>query len=87
MIRQVLIEIGLFAAPFVAYAIFLWATRAGVVDPNSWPLGTVAWLTASAVVLVAASFVVLALMSGVPPRSTYVPAHMEDGQLVPGTTK
>jgi hypothetical protein len=87
MIRQVLTELGLFIAPFAAYAIFLWATRAGVLDPASWPFRTVAWLTVSAVVLVGASFVLLALFSGVPPRSTYVPAHIEDGQVVPGTTK
>lgn len=87
MIRPLLMEFGLFIAPFVAYAIFLWATRAGVLDPEHWPLRTVAWLTATSLVLVAASFVVLAQMSGAPPGSTYVPAHMEKGRLVPGTVK
>ena len=38
MIRPVLTELALFLAPFVVYAIFLWATRAGVLDPESWPL-------------------------------------------------
>jgi Family of unknown function (DUF6111) len=36
---------------------------------------------------VAVSFIVLAEYSGAPPRSTYVPAHMEDGRFVPGQTK
>jgi hypothetical protein len=85
MIRQVLTELSLFLSPFIAYAIFLWATRAGVLKPESWPLRTVTLLTAAALVLVAASFVMLT--SGVPPGSTYVPARMEDGRLVPGTTK
>ena len=36
MIRPVLTEIALFLAPFVVYAIFLWATRGGVLHPESW---------------------------------------------------
>ena len=33
------------------------------------------------------SFVVLAHFTGAPPGSTYTPAHVEDGVLVPGTTQ
>jgi hypothetical protein len=33
MIRPVLTEIALFLAPFIAYAIFLWATKAEVLHP------------------------------------------------------
>jgi Family of unknown function (DUF6111) len=87
MIRPLLMEIGLFFAPFIAYALFLWATRLGVLDPEHWPLRTVAWLTAASLVLVVASFVVLAQLSGAPVGSTYVPAHMEKGRLVPETVK
>jgi len=36
-------------------------------------------------VLVIASFVLLARFSGAPSNSTYVPAHVENGKLVPGT--
>ena len=32
MIRPIFTEVALFVAPFVAYALFLWATRAGVLD-------------------------------------------------------
>ena len=38
MIRIGFTEIALFAAPFVLYAVFLWATKAGVMDLESWPL-------------------------------------------------
>jgi hypothetical protein len=34
-----------------------------------------------------ASFIVLAQFSGAPPGSTYVPAHVEGGKLVPGVTR
>jgi hypothetical protein len=87
MIRPFLIEVSLFLAPFVAYAIFVWATRAGVLDPKSWSLPILGWLTLAAFVLMIGSFVVMAQFGGAPPNSTYVPAHMEDGRLVPGRTQ
>jgi hypothetical protein len=87
MIRPVLTEIALFLAPFLAYVVFLWATRAGVLHPDSWRLPRVTWLLIVALVLMIGSFLVLAQWGGSPPGLTYVPAHMEDGQLVPGKTK
>jgi Family of unknown function (DUF6111) len=87
MIRPVFTEIALFVAPFAAYALFLWATRAGVLDVSSWSLPRLAWLTMSALVLVIASFLALAQFGGGPPGSTYVPAHIENGRLVPGIYK
>ena len=87
MIRIGFTEIGLFAAPFVLYAVFLWATKAGVMDLESWPLSRIAWLSIAALVLVVGSFVYFANFSGVPPGSTYVPAHIENGKFVPGQAK
>jgi hypothetical protein len=87
MIRPVLTEIALFLAPFLVYAVFLWATQAGVLHPNSWSLPRVTWLVIAALVLMIGSFVGLAQWGGSPPGSTYVPAHIEDGQFVPGETK
>ena len=87
MIRPVATEVALFLAPFAAYAVFLWATRAGVLDPQSWPASRLAWLTISALILLLGSFLVIAQFSHSPPGSTYVPAHLEKGKLVPGGTK
>jgi heme/copper-type cytochrome/quinol oxidase subunit 3 len=87
MIRPVATEIILFLVPFVAYAIFLWATEAGVLHPQSWPLSRVAWLAIAALVLMTGSFIVLAQWGGEPKNSVYVPAHIENGKLVPGTMK
>jgi hypothetical protein len=87
MARPILTELALFLTPFVLYAVFLWTTRAGVFDPSQWPLSRVAWLLAAAFVLMIGSFLVLAEWGGAPPDSTYVPAHLEDGKLVPGQTK
>jgi hypothetical protein len=88
MIRPVLTELLLFVAPFVLYVVFLWATKAGVLDAESWPLSRIAWLTIAALALVLGSFVYFAHFSGAPPGSTYVPAHIdESGKFVPGTTR
>jgi hypothetical protein len=84
MIRPILTEVALFLAPFAAYAVFLWATRAGVLHPASWSIRALAWLTISALVLMIVSFVVIGQFSGAPPGATYVPAHMENGKFVPG---
>lgn len=87
MIRPLLTEVGIFLVPFVAYALFLMATRTGVLSASSWPFRTVAVLTAIALVLLLASFLLLAHFSGAPPGSTYTPAHMENGKLVPGANR
>ena len=39
------------------------------------------------VLLTILSLVLLAHFSGAPPGSTYVPAHIEDGRLVPGRSQ
>jgi Family of unknown function (DUF6111) len=84
MIRPVLTEVGIFLIPFVAYALFLVATRAGVFTSSSWPAHLIAKLVLGSLLLVVISFILLAHFSGAPPNSTYVPAHIEDGKLVPG---
>ncbi len=87
MIRPILTEIGIFLIPFAVYAAFLIATRSGLLVWSSWPLHVIAKLTTGALVLVVISFVLLAQYSGAPPDSTYVPAHLENGRLVPGVEK
>jgi hypothetical protein len=87
VIRPVATELALFLVPFILYALFLWATRAKVLDPERWSLNTLIWLTIAALALILGSFLVLAHFSGAPSGSTYIPAHIENGRLVPGTTK
>jgi hypothetical protein len=84
MIRPIFTELALFLAPFVVYAIFLVATKASVLAMASWPPKRLAGLAIVALLLMIGSFIYLAHFSGAPPGSTYVPAHLEDGQFVPG---
>ena len=87
MIRPILTEIGIFLIPFAAYALFLIATRSGVLASASWPAHLIAKLVLGSLLLVIISFVMLAQFSGAPPNSTYIPAHIENGKLVGGVEK
>ena len=87
MIRPVLTEIGIFLVPFAIYALFLIATRSGLLVQSSWPVQIVAKLVLGSLLLVVVSFILLAHFSGAPPNSTYIPAHIENGKLVRGVEK
>jgi hypothetical protein len=87
MIRQALAEIGIFLIPFVVYALFLIATRSGLLIKTSWPIHLIARLVFASLLLIILSLVMLANFTGSPPNSTYIPAHIEKGRLVPGVEK
>ena len=87
MIRPAFTEIGIFLIPFGVYALFLIATRSGLLVQTSWPLLVVARLAIGAMLLVIASFILLAHFSIGSPNSTYIPAHVENGKFVPGKTQ
>ena len=87
MIRPALTEIGIFLTPFAVYALYLIATRSGLLVQSSWPVHVLARLAIGALLLVIGSFILLAHFSGASPNSTYVPAHVENGKFVPGVEK
>ena len=86
MIRPALTEIGIFLIPFAIYALFLFATRSGTLVQSSWPLHVIAKLMLGSLLLVVISLVMLAHFRA-KPGSTYVPAHLENGKLIPGAEK
>jgi hypothetical protein len=87
MIRPAFTEVGIFLVPFVVYTLFLLATRSGLLVQTSWPVHIIAKLALGSLVLVLISLVLLAHFSGGSPNSTYIPAHIENGKLVPGVEK
>ena len=87
MIRPAFTEIGVFLIPFAVYALFLVATRSGLMLQSSWPVHIIGRLVLGSLVLVVISFILLAHFSGAPPHSTYIPAHVENGKFVPGVEK
>lgn len=88
MIRTGLVELLLFLTPFALYALFLFVTRAGVLDVKAWPVSRLILLGIAALALVIASFLWFAHFSGVPVGTSYVPAHIDEhGKFVPGAWK
>jgi hypothetical protein len=87
MIRPAFTEIGIFLIPFALYALFLFATRSGLLVQSSWPIHVISRLVLGSLLLVVLSFILLAHFSPGAPNSTYIPAHMENGKFVPGAEK
>jgi hypothetical protein len=87
MIRPAFTEILIFLIPFAVYALFLIGTRSGLMLQSSWPVHILAKLALGSLLLVIVSFILLAHFSGAAPNSTYIPAHIENGKLVPGVEK
>jgi hypothetical protein len=87
MIRPAFTEILVFLIPFAVYALFLLATRSGLMLQSSWPVHIIAKLVLGSLLLVIVSFILLAHFSGASPNSTYIPAHIENGKFVPGAEK
>jgi hypothetical protein len=82
MIRRLVYEVLLFLLPFALYAVYLRLTR----DESQTRTRTHPWtvLFVSGLVLVAASLVILGLTEGAGRQGVYVPAHVENGTVVPG---
>ncbi len=82
MWRVILEPLLLFATPFVAYALFHLLLRRWPFVSDLWTRGTVSTLTIAGLAVAIVGMVML----GASARSTgvYVPAHIENGRLVPG---
>jgi hypothetical protein len=87
MARTILTELAFFAAPFALYAVALVLMKKDARDRENWGAKVVAWLAFIGIALVAASLVWFAHYGGYRPGTTYVPAHIKDGKIVPGETK
>ena len=87
MIRPAFTEVGIFLIPFAVYALFLIASRSGLLVQTSWPPHVIAKLAIGAMLLVVVSFLLLAHFSVGSTNSTYIPAHVENGKFVPGVEK
>lgn len=82
--RIILINLLAFVLPFLSYLMWLrferWRER---LPPERRPLPWVP-LVAIGLMLVVLVTLSLAFLGGEPAGGRYVPAHMQDGQLVPG---
>ena len=83
MTRVILESALLFLLPFFGYALYLVARQKPALDPDHWSKPFL-WLVIAGLVIVSLSFVASGIM-GERHATGYVPAHIENGKLVPGT--
>jgi hypothetical protein len=83
MLRAVLEPTALFLSPFALFAIYLVLRSRYPLALEHWTRSRVSTLTLAGLVVAVVGMVLLALQA---PRGlgVYVPAHVENGQLIPG---
>ncbi|HEX2590413.1 MAG TPA: DUF6111 family protein [Rhizomicrobium sp.] len=81
MIRPLLLRVVLFVLPFVLFGIYayLLGQRGSAKPATPWVLLFVIGLG-----LVAASFIIVGLTEGETTKGVYIPAHTENGRIIPG---
>jgi hypothetical protein len=84
MLRFVAFDAVLFLLPFVAYALWLVVTRRTLTNVADWQVKTIGYLALAGAVLVILILVVFVHLDTDAPGGVYVPAHLEDGRIVPG---
>ena len=86
MIRVVLTIVLPLLLPTLLFAGYALLQRWRAAEGEAREAKPIPWtlLILSGVGLAALSAIAMAVSSGAPPDSTYVPAHMENGRLVPG---
>lgn len=84
MLRFLSFDAVFFLLPFIAYGLWLLATRRRIGGVSEWEVRTVATLCLIGAVLMIASILLFIHFDREPPGGTYVPAHMENGKIIPG---
>jgi hypothetical protein len=81
--RPLLESLGLFLLPFAVFALYLAARLKYPLAVEHWTRGRVSWLALAGL---AAAAVGLIALNAFAPRGhgNYVPAHLENGIIVPG---
>jgi hypothetical protein len=83
MARAIFETLGLFFAPFALFAVYLVLRARFPLAMGEWTRGRLSWLTLTG--LAAAAFgLLLANVSAPRGHGRYVPAHLENGVIVPG---
>jgi len=83
MLRLIGEPLFLFLSPFIAYVLFLFLRRRYPFAMTVWTRSTVSVLTLTGLAITVAGILVLGAFSK-RYEGTYVPAHIENGRLVPG---
>ena len=83
MIRAVAEGLAFFLIPFVAFALYLAVRRRNPTSVDAWTGSTTATLSLAGLALAALAIFLFGVFEE-RPTGAYVPAHIENGTLVPG---
>jgi hypothetical protein len=83
MLRIALIDILLFALPFLIYAAYMVAVK-GTAPESVWQAAPIFWLLAAGFGLLFVTMATLVQFSGGERSGTYHPSVIEDGKIKPG---
>jgi hypothetical protein len=83
MLRIALIDILLFALPFILYGAYMYGVK-GVAPGDLWQSAPIFWLLAAGCGLLLVVMATLIQFSGGKPGGTYSPPVYEDGVIKPG---
>ncbi|MEQ8747880.1 DUF6111 family protein [Pyruvatibacter sp.] len=86
MLRVVLIQLALFATPFVVWAFYVVVMKRKQLSSGGvFRDAPIAGLVLAGTALVAVALIYMAVFTGDPAgEGTYVPPRFEDGQIIPG---
>jgi thiol:disulfide interchange protein len=84
MARIVAFNALFFALPFIAYGIWLLATRGTATRGADWPARIVGILAVAGALLMVAALVAVIHFTAAAPGQGYRPAAIKDGVIVPG---
>lgn len=84
MARVVVFDVLLFLLPFAGYAAWLVMTRGSLANATDWQIRTIAYLGIAGAVLLVGTLITFVTFQTSPPGQEYEPAHIEDGEIVPG---
>ncbi len=85
MIRVLITQLILFLLPFILYAGYLFLTNK--LNKQAWIDAPRYWLIMSGLVVTVVGFLVMSQIHNNPLGGTYIPAHIENGVVVPGVFK
>ena len=87
MLRPFAFEIALFALPFAAYLLWLLVSGKDVAEPDAWRGRRLGVIVAAGLISMLVGFAVFGHFREAPANAVYIPAHMENGKLVPPQLK
>jgi hypothetical protein len=84
MARYIAFDAVFFLLPFGIYAAWLIFTRGSLKNLDDWQVRTLAYLTIAGSALLLVAIFAVTSFTQEPPSGVYVPAHMDNGVIVPG---